>query len=298
MYGYVRPFVPELKVAQYEQYRALYCGLCRAMGSVTGQLSRFTLSYDLTFFAAVRMILEGVTPEFEPFRCPAHLAQKRLYVKLNPALEFTAAASAALAGAKTADDLADERGFYRVKPVLRRPLTAYMNARAAKHLPPDTDEEINRRLAWLGELEAANSPSLDETAAAFGEVLAYCFALGLDPDAAELARTFGMGVGRFVYLCDAADDLPADVKRGRYNPLYIGWGGLALEEGKLSPMVKDSLTVSAPIALESVGEAAERLDPGHILTPIVKNIVYLGLPASLRRVLNGEGKERGKEMQV
>ena len=298
MYGYVRPFVPELKVAQYEQYRALYCGLCRAMGSVTGQLSRFTLSYDLTFFAAVRMILEGETPEFEPFRCPAHLAQKRLYVKPDPALEFTAAASAALADAKTADDLADERGFYRVKPVLRRPLTAYMSARAAKRLPSGTDEEIDRRLARLGELEAASSPSLDETAAAFGEVLAYCLALGLGADAANLARTIGVGVGRFVYLCDAADDLPVDVKRGRYNPIGIGWGELALTDGKLSQMVKDSLTVSAPIALESVGEAAEQLDPAHILTPIVKNIVYLGLPASLSRVLNGEGAERGKETQV
>ena len=72
MFGYVKPFVPELKVAQHELYRAVYCGLCRAMGRVTGQASRFTLSYDLVFLAAVRMILEGETPVLEHFSCMAH----------------------------------------------------------------------------------------------------------------------------------------------------------------------------------------------------------------------------------
>ena len=287
MFGYVRPLTAELKVSEAERYRALYCGLCRAMGRETGQLSRLTLSYDFTFFAAVRMILEGAEPAFTPMRCPAHPMSRRLTVEPHPALAFSASLSAAMADAKTDDDLADERGVSRVKPILRKPFTASMSRRAAKRLPSDTDREIADRLALLGEAERAGCPSLDETAGLFGGLLGFLFALGLDGERADLASRIGEAVGRFVYLCDAADDLPDDVRRGRYNPLAAGWGPLALEDGRLSPLVKESLRTSAPIGLEPLGEAVEALDPGHVFTPIVKNIVYLGLPASLGRVLDG-----------
>ena len=36
------------------------------------------------------------------------------------------------------------------------------------------------------------------------------------------------------------------------------------------------------LADAAAGAAADRLDPNHPMTPIVQNIVYLGLPASLR----------------
>ena len=293
MFGYVRTLVPELKVAEYERYRAVYCGLCRSIGRVTGQLSRVTLSYDLTFFAAVRMILEGVEPEFYPARCPAHPVNRRLTVRDNTSLAFSAAVSAAFADAKTRDDLSDEKGLRRIKPLVRFPLTAAMDARAKKRLPADTDRTMHGLLDALREAEEARCPSADETAELFGNVLAFAFSLGLKGEAADRAGEIGRGAGRFVYLCDAADDLPDDVKRGRYNPLAEGWGELALEEGKLSRMVKDSLAVAVPVGLEPMGEAVQSLDPAHPLTPIVKNIVFLGLPASLRRVLDGGGAGKG-----
>ena len=58
MFGYVRPYVPDLRVREHELYRAVYCGLCRSMGKHTGCASSFTLSYDFVFLAAVRMVLE------------------------------------------------------------------------------------------------------------------------------------------------------------------------------------------------------------------------------------------------
>lgn len=302
VYGYVRPFVPELKVAEYERYRAVYCGLCRSMGRVTGQLSRISLSYDFTFFAAVRMALEGVVPKFAPVRCPAHPMRKRPAVEENPSLAFSAAVSALFAGEKTRDDLSDERGLLLLKPLLQRPLTEYMERRAEKSglLPQGCGARVSELLSRLGEAEKARCPSADETAGLFGEVLAYAFSLGLEGEAAEDARIFGRGAGRFVYLCDAAADLAEDAKRGRYNPLAVGWGDLALEDGKLSPLVRDSLSSAVPLTLEEMGRAADRLDPSHPLTPILKNIVYLGLPAMLRRVLSGEKnaaeeREPGKE---
>lgn len=294
MFGYVRPLVPQLKVMEYEMYRAVYCGLCRAMGRVTGQVSRLTLSYDFTLLAMVRMILEGVTPAFEQFRCAVHPLKRRSMVRENAVLDYAAAVSAVLAYLKNRDDLADEHGLKRARAMLADLPVSHMKSRGERRLPENAADEIAERLSVLSELEKAGCTSVDETAEAFGAVLAYVFALGLEPDsdAENLAKTIGRHVGRFVYVCDAADDLPEDIRRGRYNPLSTGWGPLAVtENGTMSDLVRGSLEISLPLDLEGLGRAADRLpelNAAHPLTPIVQNIVYLGLPASMKRVLHGK----------
>ena len=86
MFGYVRAYKPELKVKEYELYRASYCGLCRSMGKCTGQCSRMTLSYDFAFLAIFRFALLGGELSFDKKRCLAHPFEKRAYVKDNPTL--------------------------------------------------------------------------------------------------------------------------------------------------------------------------------------------------------------------
>ena len=56
MFGYVKPYHPELLVKDYEFYRATYCGICRSMKKHTGVLSNVTLSYDSVLLALVRML--------------------------------------------------------------------------------------------------------------------------------------------------------------------------------------------------------------------------------------------------
>ena len=48
MYGYISINRQALSDEEYERYKAYYCGLCRALRERNGQLSRFTLSYDMT----------------------------------------------------------------------------------------------------------------------------------------------------------------------------------------------------------------------------------------------------------
>ncbi len=300
MYGYVRVYEPELKVRQAQLYRAVYCGLCRSMGHVTGQLSRLTLTYDLVLLAAVRMILTGEIPECAPANCVAHPFSRRPMAEPNESLRYAAAFSAVLAEAKRKDDLTDERGVARLKPFLAGPALRRMAKRAGHNLPPDATRKTEERLAELRRLEEENCDSADRISDVFGAILASAFGLGLDDEAARIASAIGRGVGRFAYLCDAADDMVSDAGAGRYNPFLAGWGELALADGKVSERVRETLLVSAPLSLEEAGEAVEELDREHPLTPIVQNIVYLGLPASLRRVLSGEkkGKTRIREWRV
>jgi len=90
MFGYVKPYVPELRVCEHELFRAVYCGLCRSMGAHTGTVSRFTLSYDYVFLGAVRMVLAGIEPQCISRRCIAHPVKRRSMAEENPALEYTA----------------------------------------------------------------------------------------------------------------------------------------------------------------------------------------------------------------
>ena len=35
MFGYIVPEKPEMKIKEYELFRAYYCGVCRSIGSTT-----------------------------------------------------------------------------------------------------------------------------------------------------------------------------------------------------------------------------------------------------------------------
>ena len=111
MFGYVKPYVPTLQVQEFSLYRAVYCGLCREMGQVTGQLSRLTLSYDFCFLALLLLAFSDTPSVVERIRCPVHPAKKRAVIASHPALSHTAVAAACLIDGKRLDDLADESLF-------------------------------------------------------------------------------------------------------------------------------------------------------------------------------------------
>ena len=110
MFGYVRAFVPELRVREHEYYRGTYCGLCKTMGSCTGQCSRMSLSYDFVLFTLLRLALTKSIPSFEQKRCILHPMKKRNVMKKNAELEHSAYSSALLSYRKICDDISDE-GF-------------------------------------------------------------------------------------------------------------------------------------------------------------------------------------------
>ena len=151
MFGYVRIYKPELKVREYEFYRSTYCGLCRAMGRCTGQCSRLTLSYDLTFLALVRMGASGEQFCVANASCLAHPFQKRAYIRSAPTLEYCAAASALLNYHKIKDDISDEKGIKKAAALAALPFAAYGRRRAIKRAGlSELDLRISERLSELG----------------------------------------------------------------------------------------------------------------------------------------------------
>ena len=70
MIGYVIPDKGELKVSEYELYRAAYCGLCHALKKRCGFGARMALSYDLCFFAMLLCGARGEKMAVCRKRCP------------------------------------------------------------------------------------------------------------------------------------------------------------------------------------------------------------------------------------
>lgn len=113
MFGYVRANKPEMKIKDYEQYKAVYCSLCRELGRSYGLVSRMTLSYDFTFLALVRLALSDESVNFEKKRCAFNPLKKCGYCSNNrETLRYTASASVIMTYYKLLDNLHDA-GFFK-----------------------------------------------------------------------------------------------------------------------------------------------------------------------------------------
>ena len=94
LFGYIKPKNGELLVKEYEQYRGVYCGLCRSLGTHYGKISRMTLSYDCTFLALFVLGREQTCTGFEKKRCVVNPMKKCTFcMDQNDALHLPAALS-------------------------------------------------------------------------------------------------------------------------------------------------------------------------------------------------------------
>ena len=111
MFGYVSILKDELKVKDYRLFRAYYCGLCKSLGKNSGILSRFGLSYDMTFLLLVLSAVSDYEFTFSEERCIAHPANRHMITDENPVSEYVANVSCILAYLKCVDDFRDEHSI-------------------------------------------------------------------------------------------------------------------------------------------------------------------------------------------
>ncbi len=293
MFGYVRVHKPELKVKEYELYRSAYCGLCRSMGKCTGQCSRMTLSYDFAFLALVRMTLLSESISIGKKRCIAHPLHKKTYVKNNPSLEFCSGAAAILNYHKVKDDIADEKGFKKLRSVLILPFVSHSRRKALKQGLSELDKMVSEGLSALSVIEKEKRCSVDEPAAVFGRILGDIMSYGLSDADRRVAYSLGVAVGKWIYIADALDDWSEDAKKGSYNPFILLYGSDAPSEEELS-RIKAALT-NELFAAEAAVDLIEFGDEG--IKNIILNILYLGMPEKtdgLKFGDNGKNKKSSK----
>lgn len=285
MFGYVTPELPELKVKEYQRFRALYCGLCHELGRKYGLAGRMILNYDFVFLAAL-LTQDSETCDYCMRRCVVHPIKRRCVCSRVPALTAAAGYSLILAYHKAEDGVTDSRGVKKLGALIVRAFLkrAYKRA-AADH--PEFDRQVRERLGELYSLERDGCDSLDRTADKFALLLASC-----SEDASEETqrplREVLYHVGRIIYIADAYADLMEDFKKGEYNPVAVRYG---LADGKADKETRESVLATLMSSTRMAAAAWELLPSGY-WTPVTENIVYLGIPKMIREVTDGTYKVR------
>lgn len=289
LFGYVEPDKPQLRLWEYEQYRAVYCGLCRSMGRHTGTVSRLTLSYDYVFLAMIRSAMLNITPEIVPSRCAIHPLKKRAVARDDAALEYCAKVSAILAYHKILDDINDCHGVKRLAAMAAKPVLS-ASLRNCRDMTP-VGEKISGLLREMSKLESSENPSPDMLAEYFGSIMSELFAFGLDDEAnARISRELGRHAGRYIYFADALDDIERDIKNGEFNPfvsLYKDGVYAHTDEIKTAVLLELS-GLEAALALVDFSSC-----PGY--GNIVNNIIYLGMPRKINSILEKTAKKRAAD---
>lgn len=284
MFGYVRAADEMLSQEDRQRYRSVYCGLCHALGRRYGLAGRMILNFDLTFLAM--LLQEGPCDTCEK-RCIAHPLKARTCQRGSDALDTAADMSVILTWWQVQDGIADHGFFGGVKYRFAALLLGWAYRRA-KGYQPDFDAMTAERLRELAEMERRGEPTLDAPADAFARLLAAAAEGASDPVKRRVLGQMLYHLGRWIYLVDAADDLPKDAKSGSYNPLPRRYD---LPEGKLTEEARRELSATLDSSVRAMAAAFELWDFGEN-QGIIENIVYQGLYAVGGAVLNGTYRRR------
>lgn len=278
MFGYIRAEKGELKVKEYDTYKAIYCSLCKKLGKNYGVISRMTLSYDFTFLGLLNMSLKSGCPHFERKRCAFNPLKKCNYCKDTDALEMPAAAAMIMLYYKILDNIEDEKGFKKIAFCLLKPIFKRANKKAAKSFPEiekTVAEYILEQKAVEKKADATLDEACDPTAKALSKIFEFC---SKDDMQKRVLNRLGYCIGRYIYLLDAAVDILDDIKNNNFNPLKIGNQNITKEEAvkRVEPQLYFCIN-------ESI-KAFELLDIKKYKT-ILGNIIYLGLEETFKKEL-------------
>lgn len=214
MFGTVKPYMRTLNEENRKEYQKYYCGLCMALGKVSGVIAKFILSNDLTF---AYIILDSLFDGHYDMqcRCIAKCGRKKNCI-YNPSIaDYVASMNLVLAYKKLEDDIADDNS--RFAKILCRILSK--DYQRIKHQYLEGVEKIEKALEYEYELEH-NGASYVELADSFGQITRIVFT-EMKIAECEKAALAGLGewIGRWIYVADAWADYDRDIKEDNFNPL-------------------------------------------------------------------------------
>ena len=277
MFGYIRACKPEMRIKEYELYKAVYCSLCKELGKHYGILARFTLSYDFTFLALLSMSLNENICGLKQKSCTCNPFKKCNYLESNEELKLPAAAAMILIYYKLLDNIEDEKGVKKIVYELLKYLFSSAHKKAANSFPK-ISETVSIYIKSQQQLEKENCSNIDMAA----EPTAICMAeifKSLSDD--ELTRRcldrVGYSIGRYIYILDAAVDLDDDIKFDRYNPLKNWVADKEFDKG----FVEQQLN----ICIAEAAKAYELIDIKKFKN-ILDNLIYLGLQDTMKKELH------------
>lgn len=278
MFGYVVINQPELKMKDYDTYRAYYCGVCHSLKERYGKKGQLTLSYDMTFLSILLNGLYESEIQDECHRCVMHPAGKHRML-FNEISDYAADMGILLSYFNLKDDWKDDRNVksYALYKSIKK------GERRVEKFYPRQAKAVRSYIHKLTECEQNVTRSIDAAAGLTGAMFAEIFVYHEDEWSEEL-RQMGFFLGKFIYLMDAYEDIDDDIRTGSYNPwkLYIG-------QPDFEEQVKQILTMM----MSECAKAFERL-PIVKDVEILRNIIFAGVWSKYETVKEKQEKETEK----
>lgn len=282
MFGYIKVKKEELKIKDFEVYKAVYCSLCKKLGKSYGILSRLTLSYDFAFLSLLNISLKSGCVSFERKSCAFNPLKKCNYCKSSDELDMPSAAAMIMLYYKILDNIKDEKGLKKLGFLLLKPIFSGAHKKAAKKYP-FIEETVAEYIEGQSLAESDDNCTLDSvcdpTAKALSKLLPLC---SDNHSQKRVLERLGYCLGRYIYLMDAGCDIEKDIKSGSFNVLkkYV-------KEGNIK---KDTVLKTEPQIYFCINEAAKAFELLEIkkFKPILGNIIYLGLEDVYLKELKNE----------
>ena len=272
LFGYILPVKDELKMREFEVYRAEYCGLCKQLGQSYNVFSRFLLNYDLVLLALLSDALTGEQGLLKKEGCFANPVQKRFMRHQTSGLALAADELVLLSYHKLQDNLHDESLPKRLLYSLAHPFL-YFQHRVAATRRPEIEAVLAQQMEKQRILETERCISIDAACDPTAQMCAALFqAAGQNEEQKRILWRLGLFAGQIAYLLDAAEDFDDDSQKSRYNVFLLN--GMSQREAIASAQTRCRMA-AGEIAL------CYNLLPLQQYKSILDNIFFLGLPAGI-----------------
>ncbi len=280
MFGYVKIHKPELKVKDFEAYKAVYCSLCKQLCKEYSFLSSFLLNYDLTFYALFSLSVKAECPSFHKGHCKFNPFRSCNYCKTDTDVFSRASALLVLMSYfKLIDNIRDSGLFGKLGCTLLRPIFSIWKNKAKKMYPgyfTACEDMYNSQIKT-----EENGAGIDEAAEPTAKFLEFAFSeLSPNNKLKPAYEQFGYHLGKWVYLIDAACDVDDDIRHKSFNPIY----------NKLRKSKAESADFADELLNHSVYllTSAYRLIDKNRFEDILDNIVLIGLTKTQKDLLFGK----------
>ena len=273
LFGYIKPFKPDLKIKEYEVYKSVYCSLCKHIGKNYGIISRLTLSYDCTFLILMYIAISNQAVSFNKKKCVVNPIKSCSFCNgYDSEFKFVSAVSVIMTYYKIKDDINDSSSFKKFySSIILKLLSG--GYQKAKYDYPDVESLINRYSNDQEFIEKDNSCDIDISSSPTATMMSGVMAmLSSNIKTKRVLSEFGYYLGRWIYLIDACDDIKKDIENNNFNPLrdtFISFNDI----DKFNAYCNQVLNLTLSRAL-----SAYNLLHIEYFKPILDNIMKLGLP--------------------
>ena len=111
------------------------------------------------------------------------------------------------------------------------------------------------------------------------------FSYNCDEPTKRIMGRIGYCAGKTVYLLDALDDLPDDIRLKGYNPIAVKFG--LYDDKNEEHDAKQQAKYLINVCITELAASFELLNINRYKS-ILGNVIYLGLPKTLEKIIKGD----------